>query len=97
MLHAVPATTSVDVPDADGRTPLHFAAAVSATASAERLLDHGADASCKARDGETPLSIAAKRSSKSLLEVLSRPRQENQIAPNPNDANAPDPDAPPRQ
>ncbi|MES1261220.1 MAG: ankyrin repeat domain-containing protein [Acidobacteriota bacterium] len=45
--------------DRDGWTPLHVAAAVRSPALVEWLLQHGAEANRRGRDGRTPLDLAA--------------------------------------
>ena len=44
---------------ADGSTPLHLAARFDQRDAAELLLEHGADAAARDRDGRTPADVAA--------------------------------------
>jgi ankyrin repeat protein len=48
-----------NVPDSDGRTPLHWALYRRRLRMVRVLIDHGADVNATAKDGETPLLIAA--------------------------------------
>ncbi len=53
-----------------GDTPLHFAAANNARATAELLLSRGADVAAKAKDGWTPLHTAARNNARETAELL---------------------------
>ena len=54
----------------EGFTPLHLAATVNASATAEVLLKAGADANAKINDGLTPLHVAAYQNASATAEVL---------------------------
>jgi ankyrin repeat protein len=50
-----------NIQDANGRTPLHYAAFDGRLEVVKLLLEHGADPNIKNNDGDTPLHIAARR------------------------------------
>ncbi len=60
----------VNLPDADGTTPLEWAVYNDDLAAAKRLLHAGADANAANRDGVTPLSLAATNRNAAMAEAL---------------------------
>lgn len=64
---------NINFQDSEGRSPLHFAVKRDYTlAQVRELLDLGADASSRANNGETPLSIAIERRKTKLTAMLER-------------------------
>ena len=55
-------TREIDVPDADGRTPISWATARSDYESVVSLLQHGADVNRSDKDGNSPIHYACKAS-----------------------------------
>jgi ankyrin repeat protein len=56
--------------DADGMTPLHFAAAQGSVDVVRLLLDAGADPNAKSANGETPLYVAVRNTTPAALGVM---------------------------
>ncbi len=60
----------VDAVDAEGRTPLSWAAETGNAAIADRLLAAGANPAIKDRKGRTPLAIAKKGKKAEVVELI---------------------------
>lgn len=56
--HLLLAKANPNVPDSEGRTPLHWAAYIGRPDIAEALIGSGADVHLKDNDGKTPLQLA---------------------------------------
>jgi ankyrin repeat protein len=56
--HLLERGASVSIPDGDGRTPLHLAAAAGRAQMIERLIALGADPNARDRDGCTPMYVS---------------------------------------
>lgn len=64
------AGVEVDIPDNDGYTALHFAAAAGSLEAVRYLVDAGADTSAVADNGFTPADSAADRDQTAVLDLL---------------------------
>ena len=62
--------TKIDVPDSDGRTPLHWAAGRGDLKAVLTLLRHGADPNRAGRIGQGPLRSAIKASDPACMEAF---------------------------
>jgi ankyrin repeat protein len=69
-LKGLAGTADVNEKDAEGRTPLMFAAINRETECAKELLGHGADVNAKANDGGTALMLAASSGDADLVKAL---------------------------
>lgn len=62
--------SDVKTKNADGNTPLHFAAREGDHKRVEMLLSHGAEVNAKDKYGETPLHVAAMNNASDTAEIL---------------------------
>lgn len=63
-------SVKVDVPDASGYTPLHYAAGGDRAELCEMLLIHGADAMFNYDKGQSPMHVACRKRRYNAIRVL---------------------------